>query len=63
MDINYTKRDSSVRNRWEGRWVKPSINTRADWVQDGKTGAVGELEFGQDLDAGWRAWLMVGGLL
>jgi hypothetical protein len=36
---------------------------RADWEKNGKTGAVGELEYGHRLDSNWSIWGMVGGLL
>jgi hypothetical protein len=39
--------------------VKPVI----DWVQDGKTGAVAELEGAVSLRHAWRVQLMLGGRL
>jgi hypothetical protein len=62
-DINYTKLDLSLRDTWGMNWVKMAINTRVDWEQNGKTGAVGELEFGHRLDLDWSLWLLAGGLL
>jgi hypothetical protein len=62
-DINYTKLDLSLRDAWGANWVKMSVNMRADWEQDGKTGAVGELEYGRRLDPSWSLWFMAGGLL
>jgi hypothetical protein len=43
--------------------VKVAVNTRADWEQNGKTGAVGELEYGRFFSRNWSGWLMMGGLL
>ena len=63
QNINYTKLDLSLRDVIGVHWLKAALNTRADWEQNGKTGAVGELEFGHNLGPDWRAWLMVGGLL
>jgi hypothetical protein len=61
-DINYTKLDLSLRSIWPQDWVKAALNTRADW-ELGKTGAVGELEYGHRLDSTWSVWVLVGGLL
>jgi hypothetical protein len=62
-DINYTKVDLSLRDLWGDYWVKLALNTRVDWQQDGKTGAVGELEGGYVLNSNWKVWFMAGGLL
>lgn len=62
-DINFTRLDLSLRDIHETHWFKAAVNTRVDWEQNGKTGAVGELELGHNLGPDWRAWLMVGGLL
>lgn len=62
-DINYTKLDFSLRDTWGKYSMKVAVNTRVDWQQNGKTGAVGELEFGRTFLDHWRTWLMVGGLL
>ena len=61
-DINYTKLDLSLRNIWPQDWVKAALNTRADW-ELGKTGAVGELEYGHRFNAAWSVWILAGGLL
>ena len=63
QDINYTKLDLSLRDTWTVHWLKGAINTRVDWEQHGKTGAVGELEYGRRLDPNWSLWLMLGHLL
>ena len=62
-DINYTKLDLSLRDTWGANWLKLAVNTRADWEQNGKTGAVGELEYGRRLDQNWSVWLLAGGRL
>lgn len=62
-DINYTKLDLSLRDTWRDHWLKLALNTRVDWEKNGKTGAVGELEYGRRLDPHWSLWLMAGGLL
>jgi hypothetical protein len=36
--------------------VKPSV----DWIKDGKTGSVGEIEGGLFFARHWRTWLMLG---
>ena len=62
-DINYTKLDLSLRDTWAANWVKVAVNTRVDWEQNGKTGAVGELEYGRRLTHDWSLWGMAGHLL
>ena len=62
-NINYTKLDLSLRDTWQGRWLKVAMNTRADWEQGGKTGAVGEIEYGRRFSEQWSVWLMLGHLL
>ena len=62
-DINYTKLDLSLRDTWREQWMKVAVNTRADWEQNGKTGAVGELEYGRFFSRNWSGWLLMGGLL
>lgn len=62
-DINYTKLDFSLRDTWRENWLKLAVNTRADWEQNGRTGAVAELEYGRRLNPSWSLWMMAGGLL
>jgi hypothetical protein len=62
-DINYTKLDLSLRDTWGLNWVRAAVNTRVDWELNGKTGAVGELEYGRRLDPNWSVWVLGGGLL
>ena len=59
---NYTKLDLSLRNTWRQHWLKVALNARADW-ELGKTGAVGELEYGHRFNAAWSVWVLAGGLL
>ena len=61
-DINYTKLDLSLRDTFGPNWIKAALNTRADW-ELGRTGAVGELEYGRRLDRHWSLWLLGGHLL
>jgi len=62
-DINYTKLDLSLRDTWSQHWLKAALNMRADWEQNGKTGAVAELEYGHRFDAHWSVWFLAGGRL
>jgi len=62
-NINWTKLDLSLRDIHEGYWLKFAVNTRADWEQGGKTGAVGELEYGHRFSEAWSVWLLGGTLL
>ena len=60
-DIDYTKLELSVMGVWrEERTLKLTVKPVIDWEQDGKTGAVAELEGSVDLSADWRTTLMVG---
>jgi hypothetical protein len=63
QDINYTKLDLSLRDVIGAHWLKAALNTRADWEQNGKTGAVGEVEYGRRLSNDWSVWVLAGGLL
>ena len=60
-DINNTKLELTFYDAWRKQYsgklkLKPSI----DWEQDGKTGAVAEIEGGWFFAPGWRTWLMLG---
>jgi len=63
QDINYTKLDLSLRDVVGVHWFKLAFNTRADWELNGKTGAVGELEYGRRLTDQWSLWILGGGRL
>ena len=61
MDVNTTKLEFTFYDVWRQAYtfkvkVKPSV----DWVQDGKTGSVGEIEGGLFFARHWRTWLMLG---
>ena len=63
-DINYTKLELALRDVLRKVYsLKFTAKPVIDWVQDGKTGAVGELEGGVTLAGDWRALLMLGGRL
>ena len=63
-DINYTKFELSVSDAWrEDYSLKLTLKPAIDWVQDGKTGAVAELEGGMNASSEWRISLMLGGRL
>lgn len=60
-NIANTKFEFTLYDVWRGQYsskfkLKPSI----DWVKDGDTGAVAEIEGGVFFARYWRAWLMVG---
>lgn len=60
-DINATKLEFSLYDIWRERYTtKLKLKPNIDWVQDGKTGAVGEVEGGLFFTRDWRAWLMLG---
>lgn len=63
-DINYTKFELALRDVWRKVYsLKFTVKPVIDWVQDGKTGAVGELEGAVTLQHNWKLQLMLGGLL
>lgn len=63
-DINYTKFELALRDVWRKVYsLKFTAKPVIDWVQNGKTGAVGELEGAMTLQHDWNLKLMLGGLL
>ena len=63
-DINYTKFELALRDAWRKVYsLKFTAKPVIDWVQDGKTGAVAELEGAATLQHNWKLQLMLGGLL
>jgi len=63
-DINYTKLELALRDTWRKLYsLKLTLKPVIDWVQDGKTGAVAELEGAVSLRHDWRVQLMLGGRL
>jgi hypothetical protein len=63
-DINQTKFELEWRGTWTaGHHAKATAKPVVDWVGDGRTGAVLELEAGWLLDRQWTLALMAGGLL
>jgi len=63
-DINYTKFELALRDVWRKLYsLKLTAKPVIDWVQNGKTGAVAELEGAVSLQHNWNLKLMLGGLL
>lgn len=63
-DINQTKFEFEVRGEWpQGRFLKFTAKPVIDWVQDARTGAVGELEGGWRVGRDWDLALLAGALL
>jgi hypothetical protein len=63
-EINYTKVELRLTDVWrEAFTFKLRLKPEIDWEQDGKTGAVGELEGGKNFAGDWRAWVMLGARL
>jgi hypothetical protein len=60
-NINYTQFELALRDVWEKKyWLKLNPKPVIDWEQDGKTGAVLELEIGWIINRNWSTWLMLG---
>lgn len=63
-DINQTKFELEWRDAWpSGHYVKATAKPVIDWVGNGQTGAVLEVEYGLPLDPRWGLAVMAGGLL
>ena len=63
-DINQTKFELELRDTWAGgHYGKVTAKPVVDWVGDGRTGAVLELEAGWFVNPRWTLALMAGGLL
>ncbi|NML43186.1 hypothetical protein HHL11_05445 [Ramlibacter sp. G-1-2-2] len=61
-DINNTKAELEVLDTWaSGHSLKFTLKPVVDWVMDGQTGAVAEIEGGRRFANGWR-WTLMGGL-
>ena len=60
-NISYTKLELTLYDIWRREYTfKLKVKPTVDWNQDGKTGAVGEIEGGIVFARHWRAWLMLG---
>jgi hypothetical protein len=60
-DINYTKLELSLYDLWRKTWsMKLKLKPSVDWIMDGQTGAVGEIEGGLNFARHWRGTLMLG---
>jgi hypothetical protein len=60
-DINYTKFELTLYDIWRRDYTfKLKLKPSVDWVMDGRTGAVGEVEVGLFFARDWRTWLMLG---
>ena len=60
-NISHTRPELALRDRLGGNyWLKLTLKPTIDWIQDGKSGAVLELEGGLDAGRGWRFSLMGG---
>ncbi|RLJ62140.1 hypothetical protein [Sulfurisoma sediminicola] len=63
-DINQTKFELEVRGEWpQARFLKFTAKPVIDWVQNARTGAVGELEGGWRVGRDWELALLGGALL
>jgi hypothetical protein len=59
--INYTKLELDLKDTWrKAYWAKLTLKPVVDWQQGGRTGAVGELEVGWEINRHWSIWLMLG---
>lgn len=60
-NISYTKLELTLYDVWRREYTfKLKVKPTVDWTQDGKTGAVGEIEGGILFARYWRTWLMLG---
>lgn len=60
-NISYMKLEFTLYDIWRQKYTfKFKVKPTVDWTQDGKTGAVGEIEGGLLPARNWRTWLMFG---
>jgi len=60
-DINYTKLEFTFYDVWRQQYtLKLKLKPSVDWMQNGKTGSVGEVEAGLFFARHWRTWVMLG---
>jgi len=63
-DINNTRLQVGLRDTWRKKgWFGATLKTTVDWVQDGATGAVGEVEVGAFLGRVLSVWVIGGARL
>jgi len=60
-NVANTKFEITLYDVWRRQYtMKFKLKPSVDWVKDGKTGAVAEIEGGKFFARNWRAWLMFG---
>jgi hypothetical protein len=60
-DINVTKIELTLGDIWRAEYTfKLKLKPNIDWIEDGRTGAVAEIEGGLLFGRDWRTWLMLG---
>jgi len=60
-NISYMKLEFTLYDIWHQKYTfKLKVKPTVDWTQDGKTGAIGEIEGGLLPARNWRTWLMFG---
>jgi hypothetical protein len=60
-DINHTKIELTLSDVWREEYTwKLKLKPTVDWIENGETGAVSEVEGGVTFARGWRTWLMLG---
>lgn len=59
-DINYSKIEFTLKDTWRKYWLSFLFKPALDWVQDAKTGAVGEVEVGWNVTPDWSVALKGG---
>ena len=60
-DISFAKVELTLYDVWRREYtMKLKVKPYADWMLDGRTGGVAEVEGGKFFGEDWRAWLMLG---
>ena len=60
-NVRYTKFELQWSRAWQDRYdLELKIKPVVDWIQNGRTGAVAEIELGMHLSRDWRTWIMLG---
>ena len=60
-NVRYTKFELQWSRAWQDSYdLELKIKPVVDWIQNGRTGAVAEIELGMHLSRDWRTWIMLG---
>ena len=60
-DVRYTKFELQWSRMWQEKYgLEVKLKPVVDWIQNGKTGAVAEIEGSMHIARDWKTWIMLG---